>query len=55
MNKNKKLYSELQDLETGELVVSAELTLAAVKRFMKHYKSFGVYTKATHGGIEVSA
>lgn len=52
--KNKKAYSQLLDLESGELVLSAELTLAAVKRFMKHYAQFGIYTKATHDGIEVA-
>ncbi len=50
---NKKAPAVIQDLETGEVVVSAELTLAAVKRFVKYYQSFGIYTEAIHGGTKV--
>jgi hypothetical protein len=38
-----KQYTRLVDSTTGELMVSADLTPASVKRFIKHYQQFGFY------------
>lgn len=35
-----KQYTRLIDSSTGELIVSADLTPAAVKRFIKEYARF---------------
>lgn len=40
MNKSKQ-FTRLVDSTTGELIVSADLTPAAVKRFIKEYARFG--------------
>jgi hypothetical protein len=40
MNKN-KVFTRLIDSSTGELIVSADLTPAAVKRIIKEYARFG--------------
>jgi hypothetical protein len=55
LNSKKKAPAQLIDLDTNEVLINAELTLPAVKRFIKHYKVFGIYTRATHNGVEVSA
>jgi hypothetical protein len=44
-NSRKKAYTRIIDIETGEELVSAELTEAAAKRFIKHYQVFGIYGK----------
>lgn len=36
-----KQYVRLIDSSTGELMISADLTPAAVKRFIKEYARFG--------------
>lgn len=36
-----KQYTRLIDSSTGELMISADLTPAAVKRFIKEYARFG--------------
>lgn len=38
-----KQFTRLVDSTTGELMVSAELTPASIKRFIKHYQQFGFY------------
>jgi len=38
-----KQYTRLIDSDTGELMVSADLTPAAVKRIIKEYARFGYY------------
>jgi hypothetical protein len=38
-----KQYTRLVDSTTGELMVSADLTPAGVRRFIKHYQQFGFY------------
>jgi hypothetical protein len=38
-----KQYTRLKDINTGEIMVSAELTPATIKRFIKHYAQFGYY------------
>jgi hypothetical protein len=43
---NKKTFTRLVDIETREIVGECELTPAAVKRLIKHYKSFGFYVEA---------
>ena len=43
MNTRSKQYTRLVDSATGEIMVSAELTPAGVKRFIKHYALFGYY------------
>lgn len=45
MANNKKVYTRIIDIETGQELVSAELTPAAAKRFIKHYEVFGIYGK----------
>jgi hypothetical protein len=40
MNRSKQ-YTRLIDTVTGELMVSADLTPAAVKRMVKEYARFG--------------
>ena len=42
---NKKVFTRIIDIETGEELVSAELTAAAAKRFIKGYAVFGIYGK----------
>ena len=37
-----KQYTRLIDSSTGELIVSADLTPAAVKRFIKEYARFNI-------------
>jgi hypothetical protein len=44
-NSRKKAYTRIIDIETGYELVSAELTEAAAKRFIKHYEVFGIYGK----------
>lgn len=41
----KKEFTRIIDIETGEELVSADLTEAAAKRFIKHYAVFGIYGK----------
>lgn len=43
---NKKTFTRLVDVETREIVGEGELTPAAVKRLIKHYKTFGYYVEA---------
>jgi len=38
-----KQFTRLVDSTTGELIVSADLTPAAVKRFIKEYKRFNIW------------
>lgn len=38
-----KQYTRLVDSTTGELMVSADLTPASIKRFIKHYQQYGFY------------
>ncbi len=42
---NKKEYTRIIDPETKEVLVEAELTPAAIKRFIKHYSVFGIYAE----------
>jgi hypothetical protein len=39
----KKQFIRLVESNTGELMVSADLTPASIKRFIKHYQQFGFY------------
>lgn len=41
-----KQYTRLIDSDTGELLVSAELTPAATKRIIKEYARFGYELKS---------
>ena len=41
----KKALTRIIDIETGEELVSAEITAASAKRFIKYYESFGIYGK----------
>jgi hypothetical protein len=43
---NKKTFTRLVDIETRECLAAADLTPAAVKRLIKHYKTFGYYVEA---------
>lgn len=43
MSARSKQFTRLIDAATGELLVSAELTPAAVKRIVKEYARFGYY------------
>jgi hypothetical protein len=43
---NKKTFTRLVDIETRECLAAADLTPAAVKRLIKHYKTFGYYLEA---------
>ena len=45
MANNKKVYTQIIDIENGELLVSADLTPAATKRFIKEYAIYGIYGK----------
>jgi len=44
-NSRKKALTRIIDIETGEELVSAELTPASTKRFIKYYEAFGIYGK----------
>jgi hypothetical protein len=44
MNKAKQ-FTRLIDTTTGELLIAADLTPSAVKRFIKEYERFGYYLK----------
>jgi hypothetical protein len=54
MNKAKQ-FTRLIDDETGELIVSADLTPAAAKRIIKEYARFGYYLKAVDFHYELAA
>lgn len=41
MSSRSKQYTRLIDSSTGELMISADLTPAAVKRFIKEYARYG--------------
>ena len=43
---NKKTFTRLIDIETRETVGEGDLTPAAAKRLIKHYKAFGFYLEA---------
>lgn len=43
---NKKTFTRLVDIETREIVGEGDLTPAAAKRLIKHYKAFGFYVEA---------
>lgn len=43
--KQVKRYTQLIDVESGEVVAACDLTPAAVKRIIKHYQAFGYYLK----------
>ena len=47
MNRSKQ-FTRLVDSETGELMVSADLTLAAAKRIIKEYARFGYELKSEY-------
>jgi hypothetical protein len=55
LNSRKKAIAEIIDIETDEVLVRSELTLATVKRMVKYYNQFGIYTRATFNNEEVSA
>jgi len=40
-----KTYTQLINVETGEIFAACELTPAAVKRLIKQYQTFGYYLK----------
>jgi hypothetical protein len=40
-----KRYTQLIDIESGEVIAACELTPAAVKRIIKQYQTFGYYLK----------
>jgi hypothetical protein len=44
MNRTKR-YTQLIDVESGEVIAACELTAAAVKRIIKQYQQFGFYLK----------
>lgn len=53
---NKKLLAQIFDMDTLELLVSADLTPAATRRFMKHYTALGFNVRAVwNGSVEVIA
>jgi hypothetical protein len=41
----KKALTRIIDIETGEELVSANITEAAAKRFIKYYQAYGIYGK----------
>jgi hypothetical protein len=43
--KKAKKYTQLIDVESGEVIAACELTPAAVKRIIKQYQTFGYYLK----------
>lgn len=43
--KRSKQYTQLVDVESGELIAACELTPAAVKRIINMYKVYGYYLK----------
>lgn len=43
---NKKVFTRLANIETGEIVGECELTPAAVKRLIKYYATYGYYVEA---------
>lgn len=43
MSNRSKQYVRLIDSSTGELMISADLTPAAVKRFIREYKRFNIW------------
>jgi hypothetical protein len=44
MNRTKK-FTQLVDVESGEVIAACEMTPAAVKRIIKQYQTFGYYLK----------
>ena len=44
-NSRKKVLTRIIDIENGELLISADLTPAATKRFIKEYAIYGIYGK----------
>ena len=40
-----KRYTQLVDIESGEVIAACEMTPAAVKRIIKQYQTFGYYLK----------
>lgn len=45
LNSRKKVATQLVDIETGEVLVSAELTPASTKRMIKEYAIYGIYAE----------
>ena len=43
--RNAKRYTQLINIETGEVFAACELTPAAIKRLIKQYQTFGYYLK----------
>lgn len=43
---NKKSHVKLVDIETRDVMAEADLTPAAAKRLIKHYRVFGYYLEA---------
>jgi hypothetical protein len=41
----KKHFTQLVDVETGEVFAACELTPAAIKRLIKQYQTYGYYLK----------
>ena len=48
MNKRAKQFTRLVNTLTGEIVVSAELTPAGVRRLIKEYARFGYLLEVTN-------
>ena len=40
-----KRYTQLIDIESGEVIAACEMTPAAVKRIIKQYQTFGYWLK----------
>lgn len=43
---NRKTFTRLIDIETREVMGEGEITPAAAKRLIKHYKALGFYLEA---------
>ena len=53
MSDTKKIEAQIFDMDKGELLVNADLTVASVKRFIKLYSQVGINTRAIRAGVEV--
>lgn len=53
---NKKRLAQIFDMDNLELLAMADLTPAATRRFMKHYRALGFNVRAVwNGSVEVIA